>query len=441
MGLYLSWAVPWMEDKSTSIGTNLLVILFWMLQGTLIAFYLSIISGDVLFGHGWRAQMFDHEPLDLNDANLELGLLSKRMRARTFQFSILYTLCAVFVLLVSNFAAGDFFSHYQQVSYYKTVFRGDKLDLKVEALEKMGESWGPELIERTPIVLSVLEQDDDSILYDKAFEAISGIAYTVRAAANPRAHKSAGKAQQWKHKVAEQIREGALTRMQLILASSDNSTLRERAWMVLATVAPGALITEARLTKDRVLNEEDRVTLVLGLNWLGNQEILSVLTAELADNRHLQTRIAALWALGNFFRQYEAPAASDGEPEASVQSTLDHIAKLLDSDQLDLRCAALASLAKAGDVRLLQRFLSILEESSDDDLCKTQEIRVPNRRPELIYRQSTLRFRALDAIAFISRGNEEAKSALKRIIGTSGTYSKSFRKQVQDVLNRAEARK
>ena len=441
MVLYLNWAVPWMEETSTSIGNNLLVILFWMLQGTLIAFYASVLAGDQIFGKGWRSQMFEHVPLEFTDADLELGVLSKKIRARTFQFSFLYTLCAVLVFLTSNYVAGDFFGHYQKVSYYKTIFRGEKEDLKIEALEKLGGSWGPDLVERTPIVLEVYEGQEDPVLKEKALDAITGIAYTVRAAANPNSHPSAGKASEWKHSVSRLIRDQVLDSMQGILGSSKNLEERSRAWMILSTVAPGALLSQARTVEDRLLGEKDRVTMILGLTWLGYQETLEIFKTEISESRHAKTRIAALWALGLFFETYEAPRANDGVPDESVQEALDLVAEVMKDPNLDIRCAALDSLGKAGDARLLSNFLEIMESSASEERCVTQEIKVPNRRPELIYRESTLRFRALEAIASITQGNKKATDALKAILG-SEKYRKSeedklFLRQVKDVLKRA----
>ncbi len=183
--------------------------------------------------------------------------------------------------------------------------------------------------------------------------------------------------------------------------------------------------------------------MVLGLSWLDGQEALRIFQTELSADRHLKTRIAALWALGRFFRKYEAPRANDGEPEEGVQKALDQVNQLLDSEDINIRCAALACLGKAGDRRLLNRFLSILEESDPKERCVTQEIDVPNRRPELIYRESSLRFRALEAMAYITRGNEAAKEALKRILGDNNFFENddgdTLRKQVQDLLNRAES--
>ena len=130
-------SVPWIEHHSTSAGVNLLLIVLFMLLAIFAGFLLALFVGDAIFDEDWRGQVFDAVSLSQDGVETDIYELSRKMRARTFQFSSLVVVCSVVLVMIGNTAAGNFFERYQKVGYYQTVFRGDNAKLKLSAMKQI----------------------------------------------------------------------------------------------------------------------------------------------------------------------------------------------------------------------------------------------------------------------------------------------------------------
>jgi len=165
MTAHISWSVPWMKHESTSIGTNLLLGLLWMVFAGASAFFLAVSAGDLLFKAGWRGQFFHSVPLETPSDEIDLASLSKTMRFRSIQFSTLVLVIWGTVLGVSNYFAGNFYQRYHAFHYYETIFRGDDQSMKMETIRELSDirakGYGPNVPERSTLLAKILDQGDD----------------------------------------------------------------------------------------------------------------------------------------------------------------------------------------------------------------------------------------------------------------------------------------
>jgi len=444
MAGHLAWAIPWIENTSTSIGTNLILIVIAMLLGLGAGFVAATLVGDQLFRRTWRAEVFAHQPFDTEMEAADLAVLSKGMKARTLQFSLLVVFCSAGILFTAETLTGNFFERYHAVGYFKTVFRSSNTDLKTSTVRRIGSDYGPSLVKQVPLVLDLLQKPSTTgELRHTSGTALAQVSRLVRVVTRPPSDQKT-KPSEWRFDLAE------------VLSSEDNSSsaysqavgwlesdtdvhMRSAAWILVANLRPTALrpLIKKHGSLEQVKGDE-RQALLIALQRLATFDDVPFLLKELSDDRSESVRVTAMWAIGTILKHYrpDGPTVDDLHPD--VKTALQRMESYIQSASIPIVCIALETHLILASASMTNELFAQFSAREAEAACPGMSYMAPDRKGVELLKTRRLQLRFLDAIAVISAQNPEALEHLRRLNDNNSKYPDDIQMLIRKTLEDAE---
>ena len=387
-------AVPWIEHHSTSVGTNLILIVFTMLLSILTGFLLALFLGDTIFGADWRGHVFDTVEIGGGIKETDLYELSRTMRARTFQFSALVVFCSAVILGGGNALMGDFFGRYQKVGYHTALFRGDNTKLKLSAMKQISVQYGPDMEERTKLMVPLLDSRNPRVRRG-AVNAFAKITKQVARGVTVLALSGDEYRTRWEFHLLREIREKVVPQLLAAVEKFDDESFRLGAWMAIGSALPEKLYGFAEERAGQIsYDSAERMVLNVVMGRIALLEFTPFLMEEMDSSRPERTRIAAIWAMGRILDKYEDPGLHRKKIDEQVEKSIETLAKIAEGGTLGLRCAAFEALLCARDARQVLMLFRALEEAPREQRCPSHSFKLPDAVPISFVRETNLRFKS-----------------------------------------------
>jgi len=444
MAGHLAWAIPWIENSSTSIGTNLILIVIAMLLGLGAGFVSATLLGDMLFRRTWRAEIFAHQPFDSDMEAADLAVLSKSMKARTLQFSLLVVVCTAGILFTAETLSGNFFERYHAVGYFKTVFRSNNTDLKTSTVRRIGSDYGPPLVKQVPLVLALLEQPTTTgELRHASATALAQVSRLVRVVTRP-PEDLKDKPSRWRFNLArilasEEDPSSAYSQAVGWIQTDTAPHMRSVAWILVANLKPDKLrlLIEQSGSLEQVKDDERRV-MVIALQRLATFDDVPFLVGELSADRSESVQITAMWTLGTILKHYRPKGPTLDDLHPNVKTVLDRLETYIQSESIPLVCIALETHLILGSASMTKELFAQFAARDASDACPSLSYHTPDGKRIDFIKMRRIQLRLLDAIAVIAAENPEALENLQQLSAEKSKYPDDIQMLIRQMLKDTE---